>query len=150
LLDSNSRLMPCIVGGVLVAALGWVLIHSIPLLRKVPLLGLIFGIMLMAASAAIAVAAPSRRSAWRRLIIIAAVLSFALATALFAWPPLAASPDSIQGARGENAPGFALFILIGVVIWAFLAAPVFAALGVLLSLLAWILGREPTMRRIDW
>ena len=151
MLQSDARLLPCLIGGFLVAILAWAFVRLTSLHGHghSTVSGLAVGVGLFILTTTVAATAPSRPSTWRRLLLIAAAISFAVAWAVWA-SALGTSPDTIQGTRAENAPGFALLALLGVLVLAMLGPAVFVALGLVLALAAWILGREAKLPRRNW
>ena len=98
----------------------------------------------VAASAAIAFGAPSRATAWRRVLLLAALLSFA--TAWVVWTAFVSGiPEAVQSSRSENAQGLSLLVLLGGL--ALLGiVPAFFALGLVLGAIAYFAGRAACTR----
>lgn len=150
MLGPDSRVLPWVLGGATLALLTATLVYLGVANRyhSPSVLAFAAACIAFVASAIIAAVAPSRRSAWRRLLALAAALSFVVAWALWQAPPVGMFTGTIQGARAENAPGFSLLILVAVMLLAILGPVAVVALGVVLAFFAWQLGREPQLRRI--
>jgi hypothetical protein len=93
------------------------------------------------------VAGETPARARRRLLLVAAALSFAAALGL-AWH-LLAPPLLSSRAGSENALGLPFLELIGRFLLVVILPTALAAFGLLLLLLAWLTGREPRLRRVQ-
>jgi hypothetical protein len=132
---NDNRLGPILVDGPLTALLG-----SSALATHLP--ALLTASLLLIASVVIAVRAPSKAKAWRRLLLLSALFSFA--TAWTVWSAIVSgAPEVIQSHRSENALGLAFLLLIGAVVLLGIGPAFFVLLGLILATLAWIFGREP-------
>jgi hypothetical protein len=96
--------------------------------------------------AAVAFGAPSASKAWRRVLLLAGLLSFVAAWAMWV-AVLGGTQGAVQATRAENAPGFSLLVLVGAVLLLFLGPPFFILLGLGLMVLAYFVGQEPTRRK---
>ena len=146
----DSRLVPCLIGGALIAALAWAAVslgtrHS-PAWS--PFAGWAACGVALFVSVALAATAPTRRRAWRRLLVVAALLAFVAAWVAWGAAPFGPSGETIQGARAENAPGMSMFLLLAMLMMSVLGPVALVLLGLALSLLAWLSGREPRLRRM--
>ena len=146
----DSRLVPCLIGGALIAALAWAAVslgtrHS-PAWS--PFAGWAACGVALFVSVALAATAPTRRRAWRRLLVVAALLAFVTAWVAWGAAPFGPSGEAIQGARAENAPGMSMFLLLAMLMMSVLGPVALVLLGLALSLLAWLSGREPRLRRM--
>ncbi len=125
--------MAALFGGLLVALLGWCAFGS-----RLP------GAVIIAAcfivSAVIAFSASNGAAAWRRVLMLAAILSFISAWAVWA-AVTGGLPDAVQSNRSENAMGLSFFVLFGGLALAFLGPAFFTVLGLVLVLVIWIVGR---------
>ena len=144
----DSRLVPCLIGGALIAALAWAAVslgtrHS-PAWS--PFAGWAACGVALFVSVALAATAPTRRRAWRRLLVVAALLAFVAAWVAWGAAPFGPSGETIQGA--ENAPGMSMFLLLAMLMMSVLGPVALVLLGLALSLLAWLSGREPRLRRM--
>ncbi len=134
-----GRLGPALLGGALVALLGWVSFGSLLPGAAAPVGAWMLG-------AAVAFGAPSTSKAWRRVLLLAGLLSFVAAWAMWV-AVLGGTQGAVQATRAENAPGFSLLVLVGAVLLLFLGPPFFILLGLGLIVLAHFVGREPPRRK---
>lgn len=133
-----GRLGPALIGGCLVALLA---MASFASRLPVATAGIAMGLL----SAAIAFGAPSRAKAWRRVLLLAALLSFASAWAVGA-ALLGGIPEAVQSNRSENAQGLSLLVLLGGLALLGIVPAFFVALGLVLGAIAYFVGRESTQR----
>jgi hypothetical protein len=134
-----GRLGPALIGGILVALLGWVSFGSLLPGAAAPVGAWVLG-------AAVAFGAPSTAKAWRRVLLLAALLSFVAAWATWV-AVLGGTPGAVQATRAENAPGFSLLVLVGAVLLLIIGPAFFILLGLVLAVIAYFVGREPTRRK---
>ncbi len=128
-----GRVMAALFGGLLAALLGWCAFGS-----RLP--GAVAIGVFWIVSAIIAFGAPNGGKAWRRVLALAAILSFISAWAVWA-AVTGGLPDAIQSNRSENAMGLSFFVLFGGMALAVLGPAFFVVLGLVLALVAWIAGR---------
>lgn len=130
-----GRLMAALFGGLLVALLGWCAFGS-----RLPGAVAIAGFWI--ASATIAFGAPNGGKAWRRVLLLAAILSFISAWAVWA-AVVGGTPEAVQANRSENAMGLGFFVLLGAMALIVLGPAFFVVLGVVLAAIAYFVGRRP-------
>lgn len=123
------RTAAAVIGGLMVAALGAVVV-GIPLTKSIQHIG---GIAVGFAAAGalavtVAVLAPSAGKAWRRVTLIAALLSFAAPAQFFRW-----SERVTSGAEELANLGRSVTLAIGLV---------GIALGLAFLMVAWLAGRD--------
>jgi hypothetical protein len=131
----ERRLAPILVGAPLSALLGGsALAHYLP--------GFAAAGFVFITSVIVALLAPSKAKAWRRLLLLAALFSFASAWAV--WSAVAmGAPELIQSHRVENALGISFLVMIGSLVLLGLGPAFFIGLGLILAAIAWIAGRAP-------
>ncbi|MGM9481700.1 hypothetical protein ACS5PN_11010 [Roseateles sp. NT4] len=112
----------------------------------VPTGGLLLASLLLWAGCALWIRGETPAQARRRLLILAAGLSFAAAIGL-GWRLLSPPLISSRG-NSENALGLPFLELMGRFLLAVVLPGILALVGLLQLLFAWLTGREPKLRRV--
>lgn len=108
--------------------------------------GAVLASLLVWAACTAWVAGATPAQARRRLLGLAAMLSFTAAVGV-GWH-LMAAPLTASRAGSENALGLLFLELLGHWVLSFLLPALLGGVGLLLLVLAWLAGREPTLRRV--